>query len=228
MDKTEFVYGVDIVFCIDGTKTPTMEKVLLNIKREMATFVQKYADAMALEGKEIGALRTKIVVFRDFKYHLVGLEESKFFVLPDEEQDMVQYVNNIELTDGDKLENYGLEAIATALKSKWNAACKRNRQMMVIFSDKKAYPLSNNHDGLVYYPKDMPKDLPELGDWFEGEKQIGTYKAKFGRLVAFVPRDYPWDDICGWSRYWPTFAINELELANINFQQAIDILVGSF
>ena len=56
----------------------------------------------------------------------------------------------------------------------------------------------------------------------------GTYKPKAGRLVAFVPSAYPWNEITAWNRYWPTFSPAGTGLGDVEIQQAIDILVGSF
>ena len=217
-------YGIDLVWCIDGTRTPMMENMLNVIKNNASHFWQSYLNAMKLEGKDVGSVRVRVIVFRDLKYHPAGIEESRFFKMPEEEQLLVQHVRDIELTVGNENTNYGLEAFATALKSKWNNKEQRNRNIIVLFSDKETYQLNGNKD-LPCYPSNMPTDLAQLGAWWEGEEAFNeTYIAKNGRLVCFVPSGYPWNEITGWNRYWPTF-IKDKELS---FQEVIDILTGSF
>ena len=226
MNEKDF-YGVDLVWCIDGTKTPMMETILNVIKNNTYHFWHNYVNAMEMENKDVGSIRVKVIVFRDYKHQLEGIIESEFFKMPHEEQLLVQFVKDIKLVEGDINANYALEAFATALKSKWSNEEKRNRHIVVVFSDKEAYPLNINKD-LTNYPKDMPKDLAHLGDWWEGTDQTmgGTYKPKAGRLAAFVPYAYPWNEITAWNRYWPTFITDRNR--EFSFEEVINILTGSF
>lgn len=224
--EEKLLYGVDLVWCIDGTKTPLMEKILDVIKNNNSHFWKRYLKAMESEGKDVGSVRIKVIVFRDFNYQPHGIEESKFFLMPEEEQQLVQYVKDIVLTEGDENSNYSLEALATSLKSKWSNKEKRNRDIIVMFSDKEAFPLQMDKD-FPYYPEGMPKDLAELSEWWEGEIDLNnSYKAKYGRLVAFVPNRYPWNEIGSWNRYWPTYIVDENK--EFDFQEVIDLLTGSF
>ena len=76
----------------------------------------------------------------------------------------------------------------------------------------------------------MPRDLAELGAWWEGTDQSldSTYQVNAGRLVAFVPNAAPWTEMQAWNRYWPAFSNAGTGLSDVDMQSAIDLLVGSF
>ena len=220
-------YNIDIVMCIDGTGS--MGPIIDEVKSNALSFYKKFVDAMNLEGKTATQVRVKVIVFRDFECDEHPIEESDFFVLPDQEAEFNAFVAGIRAEGGGDIPENALEAIALALKSDWTTGGSKRRHAILVFSDAEALPLGARA-GSSKYPAGMPADLAQLGAWWEGEDQTmgGTYQAKAGRLVAFVPSAYPWNEITAWNRYWPTFSPAGTGLGDVEIQQAIDILVGSF
>ena len=219
-------YNVDIVMCIDGTGS--MSPIIEEVKENALSFYKKFIDAMEEEDKTVDAVRVKVIVFRDYGADAKPMEESKFFVLPDEDAEFNAFVKGIEAIGGGDIPENALEAIALALKSDWTVGGTKQRHAILVFSDAPALELSARA-GVPGYPVGMPKDLAELGSWWEGTSQeMGSpYNPKYGRLVCFVPNAYPWTDIQTWNRYWPAFSAAGKGLDDVDIQAAIDLLVGS-
>lgn len=219
-------YNVDIVMCIDGTGS--MSPIIEEVKENALSFYKKFIEAMDAEDKTVDAVRVKVIVFRDYGADSNPMEESKFFELPAEDAEFNAFVHGIEASGGGDLPENALEAIALALKSDWTVGGGKQRHVILVFSDAPALELSARAT-CPGYPAGMPKDLAELGAWWEGTSQeLGsTYKVKAGRLVCFVPNAYPWTDIQTWNRYWPAFSQAGKGLEDVDMQLAIDLLVGS-
>lgn len=220
-------YSVDIVMCIDGTAS--MRPIINDVKANAMSFYQKFVDAMEENEKKAEALRIKVIVFRDYGCDEQPMEESEFFTLPDQTEQFQAFVNGIEAKGGGDIPENGLEAIALALKSKWTTGGNKRRHAILVFTDAAALPLGERSNS-AGYPEGMPKDLAELGSWWEGTEQTldTTYQPKYGRLVVFAPNAYPWTDIQAWNRYWPAFSSAGTGLSEVDTQAAIDLLVGSF
>jgi hypothetical protein len=155
--------------------------------------------------------------------------ESDFFVLPEQNAAFRSFVSSIEACGGgDKAEN-ALEAIALAIKSNWTTAGSNRRHAVLVFSDAPALPLGERADS-PNYPSGMPTSMAQLGAWWEGTDQMfsGTYQRRAGRLVAFVPAVSPWTELKAWNRYWPAYSDAGTGLKDIDIQQVIALLVGSF
>jgi len=220
-------YNVDIVMCIDGTGS--MSPIINEVKENALTFYQRFVDAMEENDKEVSQLRIKVITFRDYGPDASPMEQSEFFVLPDDNERFRECVNAITATGGGDAPENALEAIAYALKSDWTTGGSKRRHAIMVFSDAPALALGERSSS-ASYPTDLPKDLAELGAWWEGTDQSmgGTYEPKAGRLVAFVPNADPWTELQAWNRYWPAFSPAGTGLSDVDIQSAIDLLVGSF
>ena len=220
-------YFVDIVMCIDATGS--MAPIINKVKENAMSFYQRFVDSMEENDKEVSTLRIKVIVFRDYMCDSEPMVESSFFILPDQNAAFKSFVNNIEACGGgDKPEN-ALEAIALALKSNWTTAGSNRRHAILVFTDAPALALGERADS-PNYPSGLPRSIAELGAWWEGTDQMfqSTYQRKAGRLVAFVPEVSPWTDLQAWNRYWPAFSNAGTGLEEVDIQQAIDLMVGSF
>lgn len=220
-------YFVDIVMCIDATGS--MAPIIKEVKDNALSFHEKFLKSMEESGKGAAQVRVKVIAFRDYGYDQDAMEESQFFVLPDQNKEFRSFVNGIEAKGGgDKPEN-ALEAIALALKSDWTTGGSKRRHAVLVFSDAPALPLGARASA-EHYPADMPADIAELAAWWENTDQsfVGTYQAKAGRLIAFVPNAEPWTEITTWNRYWPAFSAAGTGLEEVDIQSAIDLMVGSF
>ena len=220
-------YNIDIVMCIDGTGS--MTPIINEVKTNALSFYRRFIDAMNEQGKTASQVRVKVIVFGDYGVDANPMKESEFFTLPEQDAEFNAYVNGIEAQGGGDIPENALEAIALALKSEWTTGGTNRRHAILVFSDAAALELGVRKDS-PNYPEGMPESLAQLGDWWEGADQTlgSTYQPTKGRLVAFVPNAYPWADMQGWSRYWPTFSAAGTGLSELEIQQAIDILVGSF
>ncbi len=220
-------YNVDIVMCIDATGS--MAPIIDEVKENAISFYQRFIDAMEENDKEVEQLRIKVIAFRDFGANGEAIVESDFFVLPDQSENFRSFVSDIQAVGGGDAEENALEAIALALKSDWTTGGAKRRHAILVFSDAPAVKLQDRAS-CDNYPQGMPKDIAELGAWWEGTDQsfTGTYQPKAGRLVAFVPNAEPWTEMQAWNRYWPAFSPAGTGLEDVDIQSAIDLMVGSF
>lgn len=220
-------YCVDIVMCIDATGS--MAPIINEVKDNALSFYQKFVDAMEENDKTVDQLRIKVIVFRDYICDTEPMVESEFFTLPSQGDAFKRYVGNIEAAGGGDTPENALEAVALALKSNWTTDGAKRRHAILVFSDAAALPLGERSD-CPNYPRNLPKNLAGLGAWWEGMDQSmdSTYQARFGRLVAFVPKVAPWTELQAWNRYWPAFSPAGKGLSDVDIQSAIDLLVGSF
>lgn len=220
-------YNVDIVICIDATGS--MAPIINEVKENAMSFYQKFVDAMDDNDKTVDQLRIKVIVFRDYICDSKPMEESEFFVLPSQSDKFRTFVSGIEAIGGGDTPENALEAIALALKSQWTTGGSKRRHAILVFTDAPALPLNERAD-CPKYPDNLPKDLSKLGAWWEGMDQSmdSTYQAKYGRLVVFAPKAYPWNELQVWNRYWPAFSPAGKGLSDVDIQSAIDLLVGSF
>lgn len=219
------IYNVDIVMCIDttGSMTPIIEEV----KKNALSLYPKFLDAMAVAGKDVSAARVKFVVFGDYGYDATPMRESPFFSLPDQSDELAEFVNSITATGGGDIPENALEALSVALKSDWTTEGVKRRHVVVMFTDAPALSLGARA-GCPGYPDDMPKDLAELSAIWEGSSQsAGTYSPKAGRLIAFVPNDESWTQLESWNRFTPTYTAG-LGCDDVDMQTVLDTIVGSF
>ena len=125
---------------------------------------------------------------------------------------------------GDEPED-GLEALAFAMRSKWNTEGTRRRQVIVVWSDAATHPLGFGA-AADNYPSKMAKDFSELTAWW-GDKQnqpYMNYSAK--RLVLYTPNQPGWSTIVeNWDGviHYPSEAGAGLKEAD--YQQILNTIV---
>ena len=220
-------YYVDIVLCIDATGS--MQPIIDEVKRKALSFHGLFVESMEDSNRSVEQVRIKVIVFRDYICDSQPMQESEFFVLPDENKKFQQFVNRIEACGGGDIPENALEALALAIKSDWTTKGLRKRHAIVIFSDAPALELGKRKD-MPGYPKGIPEKMSELSEWWEGTNQYfrGNYLPEAGRLLAFVPEMSPWNDMITWDRYWPAFSQAGDGCNNVDIQNVIDVMVGSF
>jgi hypothetical protein len=186
-------YAVDIVFCIDvtGSMTPIIDQVKANALR----FYDDVQSNLTAKGKNVDQLRVRIIAFRDFAADgAAALDESPFFTLPDERADFSEFVNGLVAEGGGDAPESGLEAVALAIDSPWTTTGDRRRQVIVVWTDQPAQPLSPS-----VLPPDIasrvPADFSALTDAWEDEQ--GRMGSSSKRLILFAPDGPGWSDISG-------------------------------
>ena len=212
-------YSIDLVVCIDGTGS--MKPVIQGVKASALTFHEKLQQKMADMGKQVGRLRVKVIVFRD--YWADAPDEvmvcSRFFELPEESSSFGEFVNKIEHGGGGDEPENALEALALAIRSPWSdeQSHEKGRYVILMCTDASAHPLEKASKP-SHYPSEMPKDFDELTD--EWEKLPLNKK----RLVLFAPEKTPWLEVEeNWENmfFFPSIAGEGLQASDMD-----EILAG--
>jgi len=184
-------YAVDIVFCIDvtGSMTPILDAVKANALR----FYDDVQANLTDKGKNVDQLRVRIIAFRDFAADPASaLQESSFFLLPDERTIFSSFVDGLVPDGGGDAPESGLEAVALAINSPWTSNGDRRRQVIVVWTDQPAHPLN-----FAVLPPDLassvPTDFSALTDLWEDPQ--GPLGSSSKRLILFAPDGPGWSDI---------------------------------
>lgn len=186
-------YVVDIVLCIDGTSS-----MASHIERIKETAI-KLLDGILLEARtrvlQVSNLRVKIIVFRDYltdgEY---AIQMTDFSSYPEEKESVVSLLNEISTFSSGDGTTDGMEALAYAMQSDWQAPCQgaRRRQIIAVWTDASCHQLGYGKSSMFYDPA-LPEDFDELTDWWENEKsERCKMHAASKRLVLFAPRVAPW------------------------------------
>jgi hypothetical protein len=152
------------------------------------------------------------------------MNESGFFLLPQDKEAFTSFVKTIRADGGGDEPENGLEALALAIKSDWATTGDRRRQIVVIWTDASAHPLEK--DGKPSgYPKNMPANLDELTDMWEGQGFV-NHAAK--RLIIYAPDAYAWTDIANnWENALHFPSKGGEGLAEIEYGEILDQIVRS-
>ena len=222
-------YCVDITMLIDATGS--MNPIIQEVKDNAMAFCRKFHEEMELNGKNVEELRVKVIPYRDYQYDGVqAMDESAFFVLPDQNEDFKVYVEGIEAKGGGDEPESALEAMALAMRSDWTTNGTKRRHVILVFSDASAVPLKDpKRTASSYYPENMPDDLAQLGDMWSGCSQElgGMPDEKTARLVLFTPNVQPWCDMQVWNNVWTSFSKAGVGLEELDIDMAIQLLVNS-
>lgn len=185
-------YNVDIVMCIDATGS--MSSIIDDVKANALSFYRKFVEEMEAKDKSVQQLRIKVIVFRDYGCDSEPMVESKFFVLNDESKEFHDFVSRIDATGGGDGPENSLEAIAFAMKSDWVRTGTKRRHVIILWTDAPALALGARKDS-SNYSSDMPADLAELHEWWEGQEMEKQSK----RMLIFAPDTEPWSDMIDWT-----------------------------
>jgi hypothetical protein len=217
-------YAVDIVFCIDvtGSMTPIIDQVKENALR----FYDDVQSNLTAKGKNVDQLRVRVIGFRDFAADgAAALDESPFFILPDERADFSAFVNGLVAEGGGDAPESGLEAVALAIDSPWTTAGDRRRQVIVVWTDQPAQPI----DPSVLPPdiaSRVPVNFSALTDAWEDEQ--GRMGSSSKRLILFAPDGPGWSDMSG---VWENVVHNPSQagggLSEVDYGTIIDSIGNS-
>ncbi len=213
-------YNVDIVMCIDATGS--MASIIEDVKSNALSFYQKFVDEMEAKSKSVQQLRIKVIAFRDYSVDSEAMVESKFFVLDEESEEFHDFVNAIEASGGGDEPESSLEALALAMNSDWVKTGSVRRHVIIMYTDASALKLGEQR-GEAGYPSNMPSDLAELREWWEGQKMEKRAK----RLLVFAPDMEPWSDMVDWSNTFHTASKAGAGCDDTDIQTCIHMLVNS-
>ncbi|MDD3219249.1 MAG: VWA domain-containing protein [Lachnospiraceae bacterium] len=216
-------YSVDMVFCIDTTGS--MYPILGTVKKNALNFYNDVVRVMAEKNKNISQLRIKVIAFRDY---IADGEEAMlvtdFFDLPSQNPDFECCVNSLTADGGGDEPEDGLEALAYAMKSKWNPDGMKKRQVIVVWTDASTHPLGYGRSE-ENYPKNMAANFQELTEWWGDRQNPGVMNQSAKRLLLFAPEERYWGDITdNWDNviHFPSKAGKGLE--EVDYGQIIDAI----
>ncbi len=222
-------YYVDIAMLIDATGS--MAPIIGEVKNNALAFCTKFHEAMKANGKNVEELRIKVIPFRDFECDGdQSLDDSGFFVLPQQNEEFRRYVDDISAKGGGDEPESALEAIAAAMRSDWTKKGGKRRHVILVFTDASAVPLQEpSRTANPSYPADMPRDLAQLGDmWCSADQETdGMPDPNYARMVLFAPNVQPWCDMQVWNNVWTSFSMAGTGLQEVDIDMAIQLLVNS-
>ena len=215
-------YSVDIVMCIDATGS--MSSILDEVKSNALSFYQKFVQEMEAQDppKSVQQLRIKVIAFRDYGVDYQPMVESKFFTLDAESGEFQAFVDGIEAEGGGDEPESSLEALAIAMKSDWVRTGSIRRHVIIMYTDASALPLGARASASSY-PTDLPKNMAELKEWWEG--QYMEKRAK--RLLVFAPDADPWSDMADWTNAFHTASRAGAGCDDTDIETCIHLLVQS-
>lgn len=219
-------YNVDIVFVIDATGS--MTDLIDVVKKNAINFQSDIQEVMSKKGKTIQDFRIKVIAFRD--YIADGKDamlKTDFFNLPDETQEFQDTVNSISAFGGGDEPEDGLEALAFAIRSKWNTEGLKRRQLIVVWSDASTHTLGFGKH-IENYPKSMAADFNELTKWWGDKDNEGYMDYNSKRLILFTPDVPGWSDIRNsWDNVIHYMSEAGKGLEEVNYNQIIDAIAYS-
>ena len=108
------------------------------------------------------------------------------------------------------------------MNSDWVKTGSVRRHVIIMYTDASALKLGTRN-GDSNYPSNMPADLAELREWWEGQKMEKRAK----RLLIFAPDTEPWSDMVDWSNTFHTASKAGSGCDDTDIQTCIHMLVNS-
>ncbi|MBQ9165377.1 MAG: VWA domain-containing protein [Oscillospiraceae bacterium] len=193
-NQHRITYAVDLVFCIDATQS--MDHIIEVVKNNALNFYGDLTARMEEKHKTVEKLRIRLIAFRDYTYDgKDAMAMTDFFELPEQAADFEATIRSIKPKGGGDDPEDGLEALAYAMKSKWNTDASRYRHVIVVWSDDGTHKLGFGKKA-PNYPKGMPENFEALSDWWGSRanpSDIMNQSSK--RLLLFTPDKPGWSDI---------------------------------
>jgi len=216
-------YNVDMAFCIDVTGS--MDNIIEIVQNNALNLYQDVKKSMEKKGKHVDTLRVRIIAYRDYLADEGdAMLVTNFFTLPQEADNLKKCVNSLVAKGGGDDPEDGFEALAYAIKSKWNNEPGKKRHVIVLWTDDDAHDLGYGKSS-GYYPKGMAANFGELTDWWGYETDPGYMDQEAKRLILFAPDMDGWKKVSGnWDKvlHYPSDAGNGLK--DVEYSQIISAI----
>lgn len=222
----KITYNVDMVFCIDCTGS--MSDIIELVKSNALNFYRDVTDAMNKKHKYISQLRVRVVAFRD--YIADGDEAmlvTDFFRLPEEAAEFEACVRSLRADGGGDEPEDALEAIAYAIRSKWDNEGMKRRQVIVVWTDATTHPIGYARN-CPNYPAGMAQSMQELSQWWGDKQTKGFIDSNAKRLLLYAPDTPDWNIIAqNWDNvlHFPSEAGNGL--SEFEYSEIIDTITNT-
>ena len=166
-------YPIDIVLCLDVTGS--MQGCIDNAKKMALGFKDDFLGKMKELGKNCtGGIRVKVIAFRDLTMG-EKMEITPFFKMPDQEEELKEFINGLEAQGGGPEPESSYEALIEAFHSDWVKEGAKRRWVTALFTDASAHP-------------------EKLNDLVEAWNSLAP---AFKRLLLFAPDHPTWTDFAG-------------------------------
>lgn len=222
----KMTYNVDLVFCIDATGS--MDGVIDMVKTNAINFYGDVSKAMEAKSKIINKMRIRLVVFRDYKCDGAdAMLTTDFFSLPEDTDLFKRCVNEIQAFGGGDDPEDGLEALAFAIRSPWEAEGIKKRQIIVVWTDAPTHELGFGSSE-QNYPPEMATSFGDLTSWWGDQKNNGYVDQNAKRLLLFAPDQPYWNTISdSWDNvlHFPSVAGKGLQ--EFDYAEIIDAISNS-
>ena len=217
--------NVDIVFCIDGTGS--MFPIMDNVKARAKEFNNDLRNAIEELGSDVGAVRVKLIVFRDYAVDEVPMDISNWYELPVDDDLFSDRLNGIVPSGGGDIPENGLESLYFAMKSDFVNG-PSDRQVIVMITDAEALEMGVRATS-PKYPADMG-NLADLAAMWMGMVQDPNFKlAQHNkRLLMFAPAGTKYEELTAvleGSMFRPVDPGRGL--ADIDFSDIVKIIAAS-
>jgi len=216
-------YNVDMAFCIDVTGS--MDNIIEIVQNNALNLYQDVKKCMDQKGKHVDTLRVRIIAYRDYlEDGADAMLVTNFFTLPQEADNLRKCVSSLVAKGGGDDPEDGLEALAYAIKSKWNTDSAKKRHVIVLWTDDDAHDLGFGKSS-AYYPKGMASDIRELTAWWGDVDEPGYMDQEAKRLVLFAPDMPGWKQVSdNWDKvlHYPSDAGNGLK--DVEYSQIISVI----
>ncbi len=222
----KITYNVDMVFCIDCTGS--MSDIIELVKSNALNFYRDVTNAMNKKHKYISQLRVRVVAFRD--YIADGDEAmlvTDFFRLPEEAAEFEACVRSLRADGGGDEPEDALEAIAYAIRSKWDTEGMKRRQVIVVWTDATTHPIGYAKN-CPNYPAGMAQSMQELSAWWGDRQTKGFIDSNAKRLLLYAPDTPDWNVIAqNWDNvlHFPSEAGNGL--SEFEYSEIIDTITNT-
>ena len=186
-------YNVDIALCIDTTGS--MGPILDTVKNNALSLCNDIKNTMLRKGKEIDKLRLRIIAFRDYGYD--GDEAmlvTEFMDMPEQSAIFEKCVRGLSAKGGGDIPEDGLEALAYAIRSKWDKTGMKSRHIIIVWTDAPTHELGFGKTN-PNYPRNMAADFDELTEWWGDVQMPGVMDQNAKRLLLFAPDAAWWSDV---------------------------------
>ena len=126
------------------------------------------------------------------------MEESQFFLLNEELDETLAFLDGRYGRGGGDCFDCAYEGLALAVKSEWTAPADCHRRIICMATD--CLPKALGEDaGYGNYPIDMPKSLEEISDIWYGLEKPGR-----NRIMLYAPSCEPWLSFQSWEGLFHT------------------------
>lgn len=225
-NNSEMKYSVDICMCIDATAS--MGPFLDLVKKQALSFYDDLTAEMAKKDKYVDELRVRVIAFRDYKVDGVNaMLTSGFFSLPAQAKEFEEMLNGVDPIGGGDLPEDGLEALAYAIKSKWNQQAAKKRHVIVVWTDDGTHDLGFGKEA-PNYPAKMPATFGELTQWWGFSQCPGLMDEQAKRLIVYAPAKEYWTTIADtWNNTLLFKSQAGKGLDSLTYTEILDAIVGS-